>query len=96
MPHFAARRAASDASGAAETDRHAAVLDDDRDLAPAFGQLNHPFELGRILLDVDVAKGNVPLFVLLTGGGGVGSRVFAEDEDFVNHLTPQFTCDDGS
>jgi hypothetical protein len=45
--------------------------------------LEHPREIGRILLDVDVLERDVPPLIVVTGGLRVGSGILAED---VNHL----------
>jgi hypothetical protein len=74
-------------SGTAETDCHATLFDDDRDLAFASCQSQHPLQFGRVFLDVDITKRNVPLLVILTGGCGVGSSVFAKNLDVVCHTS---------
>jgi hypothetical protein len=52
--------AVSHASGAPEADRHLVCLDDDRHGPAALAELEHPRELSRILLDVDVLELDVP------------------------------------
>jgi hypothetical protein len=42
--------------------------------------VEHALQVGRVLLDVDVFEPDVPPGVLLTGGFGIGSGVFAEDQ----------------
>ena len=74
--------AASHASGPAEADRHLPVFDDDWHGAAAEAVLEHPLEIGWILLDVDVLERSVPPLIIVTGGLRVGSSVLAED---VNH-----------
>lgn len=69
----------SDASGAAESDRHRAVFDDHRDCPAALAELEHPRKLRRVLLDVDVSELDMPPCEVVTGGLGVGSRILAED-----------------
>jgi hypothetical protein len=71
-------------SSASEAEYHLAIFDDDRDLAAAFAVLQHPLQIGRILLDVDVLERDMPPFIVLTGGCGVGSRVLAEDQHAYN------------
>jgi hypothetical protein len=77
----AAARAASYTSSTAEADRHRSVLDDDGHATLAFSELQHPFEIGCVLLDLEVFERNVPPGVILTGGFRVRSRVFTEDQD---------------
>jgi hypothetical protein len=43
--------------------------------------LEHPREVGGVLLDVDVFERDVPPGVLFTGGFRVGSGVLAEDQN---------------
>jgi hypothetical protein len=78
----------SDTSRAAETNRHGAVLDDDRDAALAFRELKHPFEVRRGLLDLEILERNVPPGVVLTGGFRVGSGVLPEDEHWHVAILP--------
>jgi hypothetical protein len=76
------RRRPSDASGAAESDRHgAAVVDDHGNRATPFAVTEHPLQLRRIFLDVDVLERHVPPLMVLPGGLRVRSRVLAEDVD---------------
>jgi len=77
-------RVPSDPSGAAEADGHLPVLDDDGDGAPAGAVLEHPREIGGVLLDVDVLERDVPPLIVFTGGLRVGSSVLAED---LNHVS---------
>jgi hypothetical protein len=78
---FAPDRSGSDPSGPAEADRHLAVVDDDRDGAAAFAELEHARELRGVLLDVDVLELDMPPCIVVTGGLRVGSRVLAENLD---------------
>jgi hypothetical protein len=71
----------SDASGAAESDRHAVVLDDHRHRASPLAELEHALQIGRVPLDVDVFERNVPPLIVGPGGLRVGSGVLAEDVD---------------
>jgi hypothetical protein len=77
--------ASLDTSGTTEPDGHSTVLDDHGNLPTAIRERQHTLQAGSVLLDVDIANGNVPLFVVLTGGCRVGSSVLAEDEDLVGH-----------
>ena len=77
----------SDASGAAEADRHLSAVDNHRHRAAALRVAQHAVELCGVLLDVDVGEVYMPPFIILTGGEGVGSRVFAEDVDHLDILT---------
>ena len=69
-------------SRAAKADGDATVLDDNRHLAAAGRHRKHVLQSRRVFLDVDISKRNVPLFVILTGGCGVGSGVFPVDDHF--------------
>jgi hypothetical protein len=84
------------ASGAAEADRHFLAVDDHRHHAAALAVAQHPFELRRVLLDVYIRERLMPPFIILTGGQGVGSSVFAEDVDhtaIVSHASRRFTAE---
>jgi hypothetical protein len=74
-------RAPSDASGAAEADRHLIAVDDHGDGAAAAAVRQHALERRRVLLDVEVLERNVPPLKILPGGLRVRSGVFAEDVD---------------
>jgi hypothetical protein len=78
----------SDASRAAEADSHRVILDDDRHAALTFGELQHPLEVGGVLLDLEVFERDMPPGVILTGGFGVGSGVLAEDEHWHRAILP--------
>lgn len=54
----------------------------DRHLTPAVGEDEHALEGGRVLLDVEVLKRDMPPGVIITGSHRVGSGVLAEN---VNH-----------
>src|SRR2546421_47230 len=56
---------------------------------PAAGDGDHPIELRRVALDVDVCERDFPTRVVLTGRGRVSSRVLSEDLDPRRvHLSP--------
>ena len=80
--------AVSHASGTAEPDRHLAVLDDDRDGAAAFAELEHPLQRVSVFLDVDVSERDLPPCIVVTGGLRVGSGVLAEDLDHSSIVWP--------
>ena len=81
-------RRPSDASGAAESNRHgAAVVDDHRNRAAPLAVTEHPLQLRRIFLDVDVLERHVPPLMVLPGGLRIRSRVLAEDVDH-RHIVP--------
>ena len=83
-----ARRRELHPSRSPEADRDLASLDDDGN-PPLAGEADHPVELLLVRLDVDVAEGNLPPGVVLTGRGRVGSRVFSEDlHPFGGHRSP--------
>jgi hypothetical protein len=80
------------ASGAAEADRDRAIVSQNhRHRAAAFAQAEHPLELGRVLLDVDVLERDMPPIEVFTGGLRVGSGVFPEDDrhDTILRLKPE-------
>jgi putative transposase len=87
------------ASGAAESDRDRAIVGQNhRHRTAALAQAEHPIELGRVFLDVDVLERDVPPTEVVTGGLCIGSRVLAEDDRHlsivpVTHLSP--TCHRG-
>ena len=70
-----------DSSGAAEADGDRVVVDNHRHRAAPLAELEHPRQVGGILLHVDVFERDVPPLVVVTGGLRVRSRVFAEDVD---------------
>jgi hypothetical protein len=71
------------ASGAAEADRDLVAVDDHRHGAAAVAVVEHPLQLGGMLLDVDVLERNVPPLKVVPGGLRIGSGVFAEDVDHI-------------
>src|SRR5438477_7860430 len=75
----------SDASAAAVSDADLSLLDDDRDGPAPLGPLQHLVEK-RLVLENVVVLDFVPLFLVgLTGCGGVGSGVLAEDPHRPGH-----------
>ena len=87
------RRRPSDPSGAAESDRHlAAIADDHRNRPAPFGVPEHPLQLRRIFLDVDVLERHVPPLMILPGGLRIRSCVLAEDVDHAVHCKWTDTC----
>jgi hypothetical protein len=74
------------ASGAPEANRHLLAFDDDRDVAAALRVGQHALQVGSARLGVDVLDLVAALRVDLTGLGGVGSGVLAEDEDVHGRL----------
>jgi len=91
IPFGRARRSWLDPSSAsAEPDDHLVAVDDDRHVALAFAVLQHSLEACRVLLDVDVLERDSPPLIIVTGGLGVGSTVFAENQDHgdsADHVT---------
>jgi hypothetical protein len=82
------RRRELHASGSAEADGDLAAFDDDRNAALS-GELDHPVEPLLVRLDVDVGERDLPLRVVLTGRGRVGSGVLPENLDAVGaHRRP--------
>ena len=76
----------SHASAAAvESDFDPAALHDHRDRAVTLRVTEHPGQRLAISRHVPVLNGHLPLAVLLTGGGGIGSGVLAEDENRIRH-----------
>jgi hypothetical protein len=72
-------------SGAAETDANFAGLDDDGYLAAPVGELHHPGKSLVVLEHVQILKRNLAASVGLPGRGGVGSKIFAKNNDFLVH-----------
>ena len=62
-----------------------AGFDDDRDLAAAFGELEHLLQARFVFQDVDVFMGNLAAGEGLPGPGGIGSEIFTEYQDFFIH-----------
>lgn len=83
MPATAGRL---DFSGAAVTDRHPIVFQNDRDLPPAFGKAQHIGKRLFVLEHIAIFEGYFPAREGLPGRGGVGSKIFAEDHDEFSHL----------
>src|SRR5262249_62049464 len=82
----------SNASSAAEADRHLLAVDDHRNGAPTLGVAEHPVQIGWLLLDVDVFERNMPPLIVVTGGSSVGSSIFAENH---NHDSLEPLCSRG-
>lgn len=72
-----------DFSGAFEADGDGLAFDDHWNLAPAFGNLQHPFQTGFVFEHVDVFKGDLAAAESLTGSGSVGSEVLPENQHLV-------------
>jgi hypothetical protein len=73
---------ALDISGTAEADGYFSGLDDDRDLAPAIGEFQHPDKRLIVFEHVQVLDGDFAAGEGLPGPGGVGSKIFSKN----NHL----------
>jgi hypothetical protein len=76
------------ASGAAEADRDLLAVDDHGHVAASAAPGEHPLQICGVLLDVDVLERDTPPCVVLTGGLGVRSGVFAEDEHRIHGVSP--------
>ena len=74
-------RGASDASGAAEADRHLAVFDDHRHGPAPLRVTEHALERRRVFLDVHVTDRNMPPLIVVPGGLRIRSGVLAENLD---------------
>ena len=72
-------------SRTAESDRDFAGFENDRDLAPPIGKLQHALKPRLVLQYVDVLVGNLAARESLPGSGRVGSKVFPENNDFFFH-----------
>ena len=72
-------------SRTAEADGDFAGFDDDRHLAPPFGELKHALQALLVFEDVDVLMGNFAAFESLPGSCRVRSEIFAENENFIIH-----------
>ena len=75
-----------DFSGAAVADGHAIGFQNDRDLPPALGNAQHIGKRLFVLEHVAVFERNFPARVGLPGRRGVGSKLFAKDNDGFSHL----------
>jgi hypothetical protein len=83
-----ADRPALHPSRPSEADGDSPPVDDDRDAAAA-GEFHHPREFFRVVLDVVVGEGDLPIRVVLTGRGRVRSGVLPEDLDALgSHRSP--------
>ena len=69
-----------------ESDDDLAAIYNHWDSASALGMLKHPLHPRGILGDIDVLESYPPFAVVLTGGRGVGSGIFAEDQYCVCHV----------
>jgi hypothetical protein len=91
----------SNPSGPPEPDRHRGPFDDHRDGPLAVRVDEHFIERRWVFLDILVLDSEVSICVILTGRVGIGSRIFAENNDFLGHgVTPYWreadTVADGS
>jgi hypothetical protein len=75
-------------SGTAEADGHFAVFDDHRNLAPAFGVLQHIGQCLIVFEHVAVFEGNFFARESLPGRRSVGSKLFAENYHGIVHVIP--------
>jgi len=89
---------AADAVGAlnfsrtAKADGDFAGLDNDGDLAPTVGKLEHARQALLVFENVDVLMGNFAARESLPGSSRVGSKIFSEDKNFLIHcLVCRFT-----
>ena len=73
-------------SGTAEADRHFSGLDDHGHLAAAIGKFQHPGKGSLVFEHVQVLKWDLAPSEGLPGPGGVGSKVFPENDDFFVHV----------
>jgi hypothetical protein len=73
-------------SRTAKADRDFAGFDDDRDLAPAVGKLEHALQALLIFENVDVLMRNLTAAECLPGAGGVRSEIFSEYQNFFVHV----------
>ena len=78
-----ATRSPLDASSAAEADRHFPAFDDHRHFPPPARVLEHPLQVGWILLHVDVLERHLALLVVVARGERVGAGVLSENQHFV-------------
>ena len=72
-------------SGAAKANRNFSRFDDNRHLATALRQLQHPGKSLVVLEHVQVGKRDLATGIGLPGRGCVWSKIFAKDYDFVVH-----------
>ena len=73
-------------SGTAEADRNFTGFDDDGNIAPAIGKLQHPCKALLVFQHVDVLERNFPTGVSLPGARCVGSEVFPKNQNFFVHV----------
>jgi hypothetical protein len=66
-------------SGTAEADGNFAGFDDDGNIAPTIGKLQHSCKALLVFQHVDVLERNFPTGISLPGARGVGSEVFSKD-----------------
>ena len=78
---------ALDFSGTAEADGNFPRFDDNRYLAPAVGKLQHSLKRLFVLEHIQIRKWDLAASKGLPGRGGVGSKILAENYDFVVHFT---------
>jgi hypothetical protein len=72
-------------SRTAEADRNFTGFDDDGDLVPAVGKLEHALQALLVFEDVDVLIRNLTAAECLPGAGGVRSEIFSEYQNFFIH-----------
>jgi hypothetical protein len=73
-------------SGTAEADRNFTGFDDDGNIAPAIGKLQHSCKALLVFQHVDVLERNFATGIGLPGARGVGSEVFPKDKNFFVHF----------
>jgi|SRR4029453_390321 len=73
-------------SRTAEADRDFTGFDDDRNLAPAVGKLEHALQALLVFEDINVLMRNLTAAECLPGAGGVRSEIFPEYQNFFIHV----------
>jgi hypothetical protein len=74
-------------SGTAEADRNFTGFDDDGNITPTIGKLQHSCKALLVFQHVDVLERNFATGISLPGARGVGSEVFSKDNNFFVHFS---------
>ena len=86
MAYSAGSAGALNFSRTAEADRDFTGFDDDRNLAPAVGKLEHALQALLVFENIDVLMRSPTAAECLPGTGGVRSEIFPEYQNFFIHV----------
>jgi hypothetical protein len=78
-------------SRTAEADRNFTGFDDDGDLVPAVGKLEHALQALLVFENIYVLMRNLTAAECLPGAGGVRSEIFPEYQNFFIHVARYLT-----